>query len=457
MKVRRSMLLAVSVFGSTAAVAAGMDVDAALSLDLGASAEISGLPLSREQRGTLRLQRFEVYAPDARIYVTDAEGLREWPRSQWLHFRADPAVAGAPRLAISLSPDGREAQGLLVTATGSTLAVVGADRGNGLQFEVHSARQDAEGREAIFVCEHGAHLREAATADFRFGAKRAMSGGQALRAKAASRAAVVAVDTDNELLQLKFSDNPTAATNYLAQLFAGLNVVYERDLDLTLLQGTTVLRLSTTPDPYASPIGTDTGVQLTEFGTFWQNNQAAVSRAFAMLLSGKSDEPFSSAGIAWVLNGTNYCTSRNANGGHYSVTQVFKFAGSNASHDVLVVAHELGHNFGAFHTHCSNASTGAGPVATNTIDTCFTGEQGCFNGTQVCPVPGTVNGVSNVRGTLMAYCHLNGIGGCTSSEVFATAHRTLLGPRIVNNVSNGCFSASQQALIFANGFEVPIR
>ncbi|MCU0754782.1 MAG: zinc-dependent metalloprotease [Xanthomonadales bacterium] len=362
----------------------------------------------------------------------------------------------APRLALSLSPDGREAQGLVVTASGSTLAIVGTDQGEGLQLAVHSARQDANGKEAIFVCEHGAHLHAAATPAGP-GAEPASRTGASAAPEAASRTAVVAVDTDNELLQLKFADNPGAATNYLAQLFAGLNVVYERDLDLTLLQGTTILRPSANPDPYASPIGTDTGVQLTEFGTFWQNNQAAVSRAFAMLLSGKSDDNFSSAGIAWVLNGNNYCTSRNANGGHYSVTQVFKFAGANAGHDVLVIAHELGHNFGAFHTHCSNATTGAGPAATNTIDTCFTGEQGCFNGTQVCPVPSTINGVGNVRGTLMAYCHLNGIGGCTSSEVFATAHRTLLTPRVVNNVANGCFSANQQSVIFANGFEVPIR
>lgn len=51
------------------------------------------------------------------------------------------------------------------------------------------------------------------------------------------------------------------------------------------------------------------------------------------------------------------------------------------------------------------------------------------------------------------YCHLNGIGGCTSSEVFATARRTLLTPRIANNVSKGCFSGAQPPLIFANGFE----
>lgn len=437
-----------SLLLSTLAQAAPVDLRPALSIAVGEQVAIAGLPVSRVAQRTLLLERFEVYAADARIYAATADGLRELPRSDWRHFRAVDAGPGAPRLALSVSPDGREAQGLLLTAMGASYTVVGQDQGEGLQFSVYSARQDADGKEAIFVCEHSAHLRQEPAE-----AESVPGDVAAAIPEGATRSAVVAVDTDNELLQLKFGDNTASATTYLAQLFAGLNVVYERDLDLTLLQGTTILRTSATPDPYPSPIGADTAVQLTEFGTFWQNNQSAVSRAFAMLLSGKSDSNFSSAGIAWVLNGSNYCTARNANGGHYSVTQVFKFAGSNASHDILVIAHELGHNFGAFHTHCSNASTGAGPTASNTIDTCFTGEQGCFNGTPVCPVPGVVNGVSNVRGTLMAYCHLNGISGCTSSEVFATAHRTLLSPRVTANVSNGCFSGAQTPLIFANGFE----
>jgi hypothetical protein len=424
------------------------DVQAALSLGPGERIELPGLPLSIEQRGKVRMKRFEVYAPDARIFEATADGMRELPRSGWLHFRADSAQPGAPRLALSLSPDGQEARGVLVTSAGRTLAITGTPKGDGLAFAVSNARQDAEGKEALFVCEHSSHMRQAEEAGAANPAGRTPAAPQG-----GSRSATVAVDTDNELMQLKFGDNTTSATNYLAQLFAAMTVVYERDLDLTLLQGTTILRTSANPDPYTTPIGADTADQLDEFGTFWQNNQAGVTRAFAMLLSGKSNDPFSSAGIAWVLNGNNYCTSTNAVGGHYSVTQVFRFNGSNASHDVLVVAHEIGHNFGAFHTHCSNASTGAGPTASNTIDTCFSGEPGCFNGPQVCPAPTTVNGVSNVRGTLMAYCHLNGIAGCDSSEVFATAHRNLLLPRVTNNVANGCFSAVGGPNIFANGFE----
>ncbi|MGQ0798493.1 MAG: M12 family metallo-peptidase [Pseudomarimonas sp.] len=425
------------------------EVRAALRLEVGQSAELAELPLGGERSASVRMRRVEVYAPGAKVYEATATGLQELPRSDWHHFRADDSVSGAPRLALSMSADGRQASGVLIADDGRTMGISAQDDGAGLVFELSPAREDAQGRAAIFACANS-------PLDMRLGDSSAGSTPPAAPAGTASRSGTVAIDTDNELLQIKFANNTTSATNYFAQLFASMNVIYERDLALTLLQGTTILRTSGTPDPWNTPVGADVGDQLDEFSAFWATNQGAVSRAFAMLVSGKSDDSFSSSGIAAVLTSpnVNYCTSTGANNGHYSATQVFLFAGSNASHDTLVLAHELGHNFGAFHTHCSNSSSGNTPTGGTPIDQCFSGEgSGCFTGTQVCPSPATLNGVPNVRGTLMSYCHLNDIPGCTSSEVFATAHRTLLNPRVANNVTLGCFTAGGGPNIFANGFE----
>jgi hypothetical protein len=94
----------------------------------------------------------------------------------------------------------------------------------------------------------------------------------------------------------------------------------------------------------------------------------------------------------------------------------------------MVSAHELGHNFGAAHSHCTNLSTGAQPTGSNDIDQCYNGDAsaGCYSGPQACPAPSTVNGVGNVTGTLMSYCHLNGISGCGTSLVFADIQRSVL-------------------------------
>jgi hypothetical protein len=75
-----------------------------------------------------------------------------------------------------------------------------------------------------------------------------------------------------------------------------------------------------------------------------------------------------------------------------------------------VVSHEIGHNFGARHTHCYPAPPAA------PADTCYSGQSGCYVGPTSCPAATTINGVPNVRGTIMSYCHL--LAGCGVSPVF---------------------------------------
>ena len=74
-----------------------------------------------------------------------------------------------------------------------------------------------------------------------------------------------------------------------------------------------------------------------------------------MLLSGNSSSGNSASGIAWV---NAYCRT-NSSGGSYSTNQIFTNPAIGVASSAFIVGHELGHNFGASHTHCTNASSGS--------------------------------------------------------------------------------------------------
>lgn len=410
---------------------------------------LATVPRSRALLDSAVLKRIEIYAPDAKIYVMGDDGPHEVPRSTELQFIS---VSG-PTMALSVAADGRSAHGTLLGGPGQNYRIKGTAAPNGLTLDTDGFTDEAPDGSALrFNVDAPDDVLVPPPADKRYGALDELLA-SAKVVDVAARQAVVAIDTDNEFMQLKFADNATNATNYIASLFTNMNVIYERDLNLTLVQGMTFLRPSTTPDPYSSTSSTATDVQLDEFSEYWRVNNASVACAFALILSGKSSSNNSSAGIAWLLQNRNYCaaTGQQFSGhtfGHFALDRVFKFAGSSAASDTLVAAHELGHNFGAAHTHCTDITSGANSVATNTIDQCFTGEGaccGCYTGSQVCPASHTVNGVTNVTGTLMSYCHLSGISGCSSALVFADIQRTVLTGYIQNFNVPTCITATSSA------------
>ncbi len=441
----RSLLIA--LLGAPMAVPAapssrivGTELTAMRQVPVGETISLSLVPTGFDSVRQVQFKRIDVYAPDAKVLVMEAEGPREIPRSDWRFFIADNSVVNAPRMSLALSANGASAQGTLLSDDGNVYAISSVQDADGLRLTTRLADRTAAGEPTSWSC--GDSLTDELSDHPARRPAGSTSAPSAPEGSPASRFAVVAFDTDNEFMNLKFSNNATNASNYIAAVIANFNVIYERDLDVTLTLGTVVLRPSTTADPYsATPDpgdGSARDAQLQEFTNFWNANQGSVQRAFAMMLSGKQPTANSSSGIAWVpfpLAGTNYCNSN-----HYSFTQVFKFSGSNASHDTYVLAHELGHNFGASHTHCSNATTGVPSSSGTRIDECFVQGGSCYSGPTSCPSPSTVNGVTNVRGTLMSYCHV--LAGCSASNVFANAHRTYLLPTVQTNVTLGCFTSS---------------
>ncbi|HTS02633.1 MAG TPA: M12 family metallo-peptidase, partial [Thermoanaerobaculia bacterium] len=237
--------------------------------------------------------------------------------------------------------------------------------------------------------------------------------------------AVVAIDTDNEYMAY-WGNNTTNVTNYIATLIANINVMYERDLNLELLQGTTFLRTST--DPYTvNDGGNADSSELNEFTSYWNAHYplANYPRSVVTMMSGKQPGTNSASGIAWVAS--SVC----GNTVDYNFCQLFKT--SYLWGDTLIMGHEIGHNLGSPHTHC---------YADPKPDTCYSAERSlpaCFTGTPTCPTAQPINGVPNVQGTLMGYCHL--LQGCSSSLVFHPSTITrYVGPTLDAGASSSCIA-----------------
>lgn len=376
---------------------------ALLGADLDREVEVRDWPVTPGRRATVRLRRFDVYAPDAKIVVIENGVSREEPRSRLAFFQgavADGLEAGS-RLVTWLDPETGRVGGFVAATSGTVLLEPARrderevtrvlmsdmlpDAGPGLAWScgVKEEGEDFPWREEM------RRAREAATVS------RPLS---VAALGTLTKTAVIAFDTDAEYLDLRFGDSASAATSYIAQLVAGMSLIYERDVasssgnGVRILQGYTILRIGEASDPYTDTVGSADSAKLNEFRTYWNANypDTVVKRALAALLSGKQGNQFSASGIATV--GALCSTSG------YSIDQLFTYPVSVTT-DLGILAHEVGHNFGAYHTHSCY-------YGTPPIDTCVTPEGSCTPATG-CPGSATFNGVTT-NGTLMSYCHIVG-------------------------------------------------
>lgn len=358
-----------------------------LQLPMEGELRIAEWPVSPGVRLTVTLTRHDVYAPGARIVKIVPEGEVEVPRSRWAFFWGGDDE-GVSRVVVSVDPESGLLRGMAVSDVG-VVELRPPTSASSRQYRVAIPAAEASGAASMasFTC-----AEETLPPVPPETARTPMSAFVRPEATAASftKSAVVAIETDNEYMLNRFGDDTTAAVNTIASLFANTNVTYERDVSLHLLQGYTILRVSSVPDPYVQNAGGNAdGAKLSEFGNYWNAHYGAVKRTVAAMLSGKQGGGGAS-GIAWV---GGLCSSFYG----YSFQQLF--ISPYLAGDTLIFGHEVGHNFGSPHTHCYS------PPA----DICYSGE--CYVGPTACPTPATMQGVPNVAGTLMSYCHLI---GCSS-------------------------------------------
>jgi hypothetical protein len=412
----------------------------------GQEQRIENFPVGASRSAPVRLKAVQMYSSDARIFEIGANGKRELPRSTrvFLRGRSDDGTAS---IAMSLDANGSFANG--------------AGNGPEGQFVLH-AETSTSGSITLSAQSVESALPPGFQFDFKCGDEnigfvskshdsvevqlaKAVNSAPGVVATAPStlRFATVAIDTDSLFMSRLFGNNTTDATNWIAGMFNTMNAMYENDLQVQLLIGTTILRTNSASDPYKNfAQGVADSTKLSFFENYWHTNESAVPRAFATLLSGLNTSTPSSCSASGIATIDAYCNTSFS----YNVVQVCTSINidPNGAFDATIVGHELGHNFGAFHTHCTNVSDGNAPVATNTIDTCVNSEagMGCYGGTTSCPAGG--------KGTIMSYCNM---GVCGAVQNLLQFHPTQINDVLLPEIAANTPSCLAVDDIFKNGFE----
>jgi hypothetical protein len=339
----------------------------AVTLDDGTEAEFEVSPL-------------QVFAPGARIVVHGRTGdlLAPAPTDRWFTGR----VAGDPASVVVLAR-GRSVRGFIVQE--GRVSLLGPERhlyGDGPpgRTVVRTLDPETEVPDAMrtFTCGTDAlPVPPDASAPARPG-RRALSSTMYF--------AGIAIETDYELYT-KFNSTANLA-KYVGDLLAFVSAVYQRDV-LVTLQVNHLSIWTTAADPWNATASTS--AVLSEFLTYWNTNRSGVPRSTAHMLSGKG-----------LGGGVAYLNALCSGFGYGVSTSLAGVAPTNISTtywDFMVVAHELGHNFGSPHTHCY----------TPPVDPCYAGEGGsCYSGTTSVPPE---------KGTIMSYCHLRP-GGYGNIKMF---------------------------------------
>ncbi len=189
----------------------------------------------------------------------------------------------------------------------------------------------------------------------------------------------IAVDTDTEFTMTAHAGNTVAAGQYALIIMGAASQVYNNDIDARL--PVSYLRLWTDTDPWNQ---TDMGAQLGEYRDYWQANMSAVSRDIGHNLNGRG----LGGGVAWV--GVACMWQDWAYGLSSGIGYGFPYPLVDHDHgnwEPFVVTHEIGHAFGAPHSHDH----------TPPADGCGLGDcSGAWDGTIMSYCHGCAGGMSNI-------------------------------------------------------------
>lgn len=407
------ILLAACIAGPASGAVLSADAEdlssVARQLAVGSSLVLDEVEL-KNPSDRLVLERFEVFAPDAEIVVHGASGTNNsHPVPDNAYFQG--SIAGDPGSRAVLSVRGDGSIRGLVESQGEYWVLAGGESAAGPSAGIATRKIDAAAElTSEFSCATDELVPPAGDVIEPPAPLEALVPPAAFEGAGPSYTARIALETDYEYFQRLGSVG--AAIDYAAELVAYASTIYSAEVDTSMLLS--YISLWTTPsDPWNQ---SSTSCNLFHFGQYWNSNRSQIDRTLAHFLSGRS----LGGGIAWVgvlcNGGFSYnigggcpgLASSGQYGGDYGfsagITGSFDLDNPRAVWDIVVVTHEIGHNFNSPHSHCYEGLGGN----SDPVDECYSGQcgqGGCYCGATSLPGP-----PSSGSGTIMSYCHLLGGG-----------------------------------------------
>lgn len=379
--------------------------EVARGIPMGGALRIHDFDLDQFGYTELKLERFAVFAPDMKISV---DGYSAISPPDNAYFRGH--AAGLPDAIVVLTvPERGKVRGLITDESGIWLLESNAaSEAPGLRNR--KVRKNEMSQLPPFACgtENLAVDIEQLTGDQSAGATTEPS---SLPGNV-THTARIAVETDYEYFAM--FGNEADALSYMGDLFAYTSTVYEREINTNIeISWSRLWTSGPANDPWNATRETGgTSAALNEYRSYWNSNMGSVDRTVAHMLSGKS----LGGGIAYV---GVLCNSSYGYGVSASLGGNFDINNPGVIWDLIVVSHEIGHNFDSSHTqdYC-----GTGGVS-DPVDLCYNSNNACGSARGLPGIGSLSGGTSPERpGTIMSYCHQVNGGMSNLSFTFGQGH-----------------------------------
>lgn len=379
-------------------------------------APLVAISLDATRTTHLELEKFQIFAPDARIVVNSKAGKQTLPLPQTNYFqgKATDTINSAAFMAVDADGQARS-----IVQLDGQIYVSQTPTSRSLTISSRLLDPNKDFKQKTFSC--GVEGNTGFKAPLPAGIKAKLSATERTElANNLTYTADLIIETDYEFYSL--FNNSTAAAQYVTDLIAYVSSIYAAEIN-TKLRLKEIVLYTSPDDPWEAQ---NTSSALYEVQSYYLANRANTKRTMVHLLSGKSNM---NGGIAFIASVCTAPAYGGADQGSYDFGVSGGISGSFTSNsplivwDAYVVAHELGHNFGSAHTHAYDVSHGYDLP----IDCCYSQASGvCQNYQPASELPGlgTLTGGTTAThpGTIMSYCHLVSGGSQNISMTFGKNH-----------------------------------